>query len=349
MVLGPTGLCNIPDIRKYFLPASAAQYYEMFGFFCRILFMFLFGLEVDIAYIRRNRRVVCMIACGGASIGAIFGLISSFFLRQYLLNKKSPMNAKYVFCMMLFLSYSATPVVNRLAAELRFATSDIGRLAVASALVNELACILVFDLLILFSTGKSSIGNAFLILVGLVLVLVAFRYLATWLNKRINNLKYLRNPEVFLILSILIATSMLIEMSKFNSIIACFLAGVAFPKEGKTARTLLHKLTYSVHNFVLPVYFGYIGFQFDGTYFRSLSHILIVLVLVLLSLTSKIGGVLAVCHYLKIPLSEGVFLAFVLNLKGHADLLFVGSASKLLFVRFLNHIYIFFPRTICMD
>nr|XP_004301717.2 PREDICTED: cation/H(+) antiporter 1-like [Fragaria vesca subsp. vesca] len=329
LVLGPSGLCNIKEVKNYFLPASAAQYYEMFGFFCRILFMFLFGLEVDIAYIRRNIRVVCTIACGGASIGAIFGLVSSFFLSSHFLEKPSG-KAYYVLSMMLFVAYSATPVVNRLAAELKFATSDIGRLAVSSALVTELACLLVFNFMSLCTSGKM-VGNAFLILVGLVLVLVAFRYLATWLNKRINNHKYLRNPEVFLILSVLIGTSMLIELANFNSIIACFLAGVAFPKEGKTARTLLHKLTYSVHNFVLPVYFGYIGFQFDGAYFGNLTNILIVLILVLLCISSKIGGVLAVCHYLKIPLSEGFFLAFVLNLKGHADLLFIGSAGKQLF------------------
>ncbi|XP_062027020.1 cation/H(+) antiporter 2-like [Rosa rugosa] len=329
LVLGPSGLCNIKKVKHYFLPPSAAQYYEMFGFFCRILFMFLFGLEVDIAFIRRNLRVVCILACGGASVGAIFGLVSSFFLREYFL-EKSLGKANYVIAMMLFVAYSATPVVNRLAAELRFATSDIGRLAVSSALVIELTCLLIFNFMILCTSGKM-VGNAFLVLVGLVLVLVAFRYMATWLNKRINNHKYLRNPEVFIILSILIATSMLIELANFNSIIACFLAGMAFPKEGKTARTLLHKLTYSVHNFVLPIYFGYIGFQFDGTYFSNMSNILIVLVLVLLCICSKIGGVLAVCHYLKIPFSEGVFLAFVLNLKGHADLLFIGTAAKKLF------------------
>ncbi|KAJ7952618.1 Cation/H(+) antiporter like [Quillaja saponaria] len=43
---------------------------------------------------------------------------------------------------------------------------------------------------------------------------------------------------------------------------------------------------------------------------------------------SKLGGTLFVCHYLKIPPSEGIFLGFVLNMRGYADLLFIGSASK---------------------
>ncbi|ONI06278.1 hypothetical protein PRUPE_5G050500 [Prunus persica] len=329
LVLGPSGLSNITEIKEFFFQASAAEYYEMFGFFCRILFMFLFGLEMDFAYVRRNLRVVCIVAYGGAFLASLFGLTASFFIYKHLLAENAKLNASFVFCTMLLVSYTSSPVVNRLAAELRFATSDIGRLATSSAMVVELTCLLVFNLIIAF-TRLTALRDGFFILLGLVPMLFAFKYLAVWLNKRNRKQKYLRNPEVFLILSILIAGSMLIEMAMFNSVIACFVAGLAFPKEGKTARTLLHKLTYSVHNFVLPVYFGYIGFQFDASHLKSLTNILIIAILVLLSLGSKISGTLAVCHFLKIPLNEGVFLGFVLNLKGHADLLFVGSASKAL-------------------
>ncbi|XP_009350440.2 cation/H(+) antiporter 2-like [Pyrus x bretschneideri] len=329
LVLGPSGLSNISEIKEFFFQASAAEYYEMFGFFCRILFMFLFGLEIDIAYIRHNLRIVCIVAYGGASVGGIFGLVASFFISKHLMAENAKLNASFVFCIMLLVAYTSSPVVNRLGAELRFSTSDIGRLAASAAMVVELTCLLVFNLIIAFSK-VTNIRDGFLILLGMVPILFGFKYLAVWLNKRTNKQKYLRNPEVFLILSILIAGSMIIEMRMFNSVIACFVAGMVFPKEGKTARTLLHKLTYSVHNFVLPVYFGYIGFQFDASHLKSWRNVLIVFILVLLSLSSKIGGTLAVCHYLKIPPNEGLFLGFVLSLKGHADILFVGSASKAL-------------------
>lgn len=339
-MLGPSGLSNISEIKEFFFQASAAEYYEMFGFFCRILFMFLFGLEIDIAYIRHNLRIVCIVAYGGASVGGIFGLVASFFISKHLMAENAKLNASFVFCIMLLVAYTSSPVVNRLGAELRFSTSDIGRLAASAAMVVELTCLLVFNLIIAFSK-VTNIRDGFLILLGMVPILFGFKYLAVWLNKRTNKQKYLRNPEVFLILSILIAGSMIIEMRMFNSVIACFVAGMVFPKEGKTARTLLHKLTYSVHNFVLPVYFGYIGFQFDASHLKSWRNVLIVFILVLLSLSSKIGGTLAVCHYLKIPPNEGLFLGFVLSLKGHADILFVGSASKALVVRFLTSIMLF--------
>ena len=51
-------------------------------------------------------------------------------------------------------------------------------------------------------------------------------------------------------------------------------------------------------------------------------------ILILLSIGSKLGGTLIVCRYLKIPTSEGIFLGFILNTRGYADLLFIGAAAK---------------------
>lgn len=125
---------------------------------------------------------------------------------------------------------------------------------------------------------------------------------------------------------------MIIEMFTSNSVISCFLIGVMFPKEGKTARTLVQKLTYSVHNFILPIYFGYLGFQFDAGSLKKLNSLLIVVILVVLSIGGKISGTLMACQYLRIPLNEGVFIGFCLNLKGHADILFIGQATNTLVV-----------------
>lgn len=102
-----------------------------------------------------------------------------------------------------------------------------------------------------------------------------------------------------------------------------------FPKEGKTARTLWHKLGYSIYDFVLPVYFGYLGLQINLiNVFKSLERSTNLAILILLSIGSKLGGTLIVCRYLKIPTSEGIFLGFILNTRGYADLLFIGAAAK---------------------
>uniref|UniRef100_A0A0A0LHF4 Uncharacterized protein n=2 Tax=Cucumis sativus TaxID=3659 RepID=A0A0A0LHF4_CUCSA len=325
MVLGPTGLSNIKAIRDVFFQASAADYYEIFGFLSRIIFMFLIGLETDFPYILRNLRVAGIVACGGAAVGSVFGIAVSFFLYQQFEEKSSRFG--FFFIVMLILAYTASPIVIRLAAELKFATSDVGKLAISSALINEMACLAVFNAILALRSFQE-FGKGIFCAVFIAGVVILNKYLASWFNKRNRNQKYLKNMEVFFLLSLVIAASVIIELQAFNSIVSSFIFGVMFPKEGKSARTLMHKLTYSVHNFVLPIYFGYVGFQFDGNNLWKMSNVIIVGIMVLLSIGSKMSGTLAACNYLNIPLNEGVFLGFVLNLKGHADLLLIGGASK---------------------
>lgn len=331
-MLGPSGLSNVSKVRDFFFQASAAEYYEVFGFFCRMLFMFLIGLETDISYIVRNLKVATTISYCGQIIGTVFGIAVSFFLHQQLmLNDKKTIG--FIFIIVLILTYTASPVVIRLAGDLKFATSPTGRLAIACSLINEITCLMLFNLVIVFHK-KRFFRDGFLTILVTGVVIFVNKYVATWFNKRNRNQKYLRNAELLFILSLLIGSSMIIEMFTSNSVISCFLIGVMFPKEGKTARTLLHKLTYSVHNFILPVYFGYLGFQFDGSRLRNFSSVIIVVILVVLSIGSKISGTLLACQCLKIPLNEGVFVGFSLNLKGHADLLFIGQATNTLIVSF---------------
>ncbi|KAA0038525.1 cation/H(+) antiporter 1-like [Cucumis melo var. makuwa] len=331
MVLGPTGLSNIKAVRDVFFQASAADYYEIFGFLSRIIFMFLIGLETDFPYLLRNLRVAGIVACGGAAVGSVFGIAVSFFLYQQFEEKSSKFG--FFFIIMLILSYTASPIVIRLAAELKFATSDVGKLAISSALINEMSCLAVFNAILALRSFRG-FGKGIFCAVFIASVVILNKYLASWLNKRNRNQKYLKNMEVFFLLSLVIAASVIIELEAFNSIVSSFIFGVMFPKEGKSARTLMHKLTYSVHNFILPIYFGYVGFQFDGNNLWKLSNVIIVGIMVLLSIGSKMSGTLAACNYLNIPLNEGVFLGFVLNLKGHADLLLIGGASKAILVTY---------------
>lgn len=324
MVLGPTALSHIKEIRNVFFLQSSTNYYEVVSFFCRILITFLIGLEMNLQYTKLNLRLVSMIACGGTIIGALFGLGVSFYMYNQVRNTAS----MPYFCLiiMLIISYTSSPIVIRLAAELRLSASNIGRIAVSSALIIEMGCLLFFNVIINWHAKALLTGFGCIVITGLVILIN--KYLALWLNKRHANQKYLRSAELLLLLFLLVGSSMITEIWGFNSIINCFVIGLMFPREGKTARTLLHKLGYSIYNFVLPVYFGYIGFQCNLIALKNLNAITNVAILIVLSIGSKLSGVLLVCYYLHIPLSEGIFLGLILNTRGYADLLFIGAASK---------------------
>ncbi|KAK9265516.1 hypothetical protein L1049_001761 [Liquidambar formosana] len=330
VVLGPSGLSRIGVLKDFFFQNSATNYYQTMAVMARVVFMFLIGLELDIPYIMRHLRLAGTIACGGGVMCSIFAAaISPFIYRQF--DSQGSMFS-FVLVLMMMIANTASPVVVRIITDLKLATSNVGRLAISSALVNDMACLLLLSILRFFQPGNETLWRKLLEVIGVIIFVVVIvivnNRLAFWLNRRNRNRKYLKNAEVYCILALLFGTSMAIEAYGQNSMIPCFVLGVMLPREGKTIRTLLHKLGFFVHNFVLPIYFGYTGFQMDLTQLGSIRSISVVVVMVVLSIGGKISGTLAACHYLKLPLSEGVVLAFLLNLKGFVDLLVISIASE---------------------
>ncbi|XP_030458702.2 cation/H(+) antiporter 1 [Syzygium oleosum] len=325
--LGPTGLSRIDKVKIFLYEQSTKDYYPVMEFFFSIIFMFQIGLETDISYAIRTLRPAGTIAYGGIILSVILGGTASFFSYRYL-DFIGNAYIVYGLFVIIVLANAAPPAVIRLTAELKIATSDLGRLAVCSSVVNDMSCLFLYALIIATHSGKG-FGRGILCLVVTVGLIFLNKYLALWFNRRNRNQKYLKNTEVFVILSLVIATSMIIELMSYNSSINCFLLGLMFPREGKSARTLLFKLTYSINNFILPIYFGYIGFQFNGNYFQKLENIVSVILIVVLSIVGKVGGTLAACKYMKIPLNEGVLIGFLLNMKGHADLVLLSGVSNI--------------------
>ncbi|KAG5530112.1 hypothetical protein RHGRI_030473 [Rhododendron griersonianum] len=273
--------------------------------FSRIIIMFLIGLETDIPYLVRNLRPASILACGGCVTCTVFAAaITPFIYHQT--GAHGPMFTMALTIAVIF-SNAASPIVIRLAAELKFATTDFGRLVISSSLISDMYSVV---LLVVSSESKAEKKFMHWVLFGclafllVVAVIILNMYLANWLNRRNRNQKHLKNAEAFGILSVLVVTAMTIESMGFNSIVACFLIGSMFPKGGKTGRTLLPKLNYSVHNFIFPIYLGYMGFQADMTTINSLASLGVVAVVLLLSLGGKISGTLAACYYLRIPMNE---------------------------------------------
>ncbi|CAL1377260.1 unnamed protein product [Linum trigynum] len=322
VVLGPSLLSRIAQVKDFFIQTSSADYYEVFSLIFCVLFMFLIGLEMDVSYMRRNLKKATTIAYGGIIICSIFAVALSFFIIESV-NVTSHSFALTNF-IMIVLSNTGAPVVVRLAAELKFATAEVGRLAISASLICEISCILWFSVFLIF-VSKHMVGRGFLFLFATVALVVINKYLVVWCNKRNQNQKYVTNAEVLLFLFLVVGLAFLIEASGYNSTISTFVVGLMFPKQGKSTRTLMRKLTYAVHIFILPVYFGYIGFQFNVAYLASARNVIVVALVMFLSTGGKIIGTLMACRYLNIPTSEGVVLAFLLNLKGHPELLLIGK------------------------
>ncbi|KVI02957.1 Cation/H+ exchanger [Cynara cardunculus var. scolymus] len=326
-ILGPSVLSRSPQIYSFFFENFVVDFYESLALFSRIIIMFLIGLETDVSYILRHWGPTSIVACCGCLICSVLATAIAFFVYEETGSRGSRVMLALV--LTVILANAASPIVFRLVADLKFATTDFGRLAICSSLIVDMYAMFI---LIIITGAKYKetfltwVLKGFCSVLLLAGVVVFTTYLANWLNHRNRNQKNLKAVEVMLICAVIIFAAMTLETMGFSSIIACFIMGSMFPRGGKSGRTLLTVLTYMVHNFIFPIYFGYTGFRADITYLNKLKNVGIVLMVILSSIGGKIIGTLVACHYLKTPLKEGILLAFLLNMKGHVDLLTLTSA-----------------------
>ncbi|XP_057543512.1 cation/H(+) antiporter 2-like [Amaranthus tricolor] len=326
LLIGHSLLSKIKPLESYFIQSNSADYYNVLAFFGRTCVVFLIGLELDIAYMKRYLRSASIVTLAASLPCIIISGAISVFMFQYFIKKQENF-ATFLFIFMLSVANSASPLVIRFIAELRLGTSEFGRLAVCSSLLNDITCILCGGLVMkTVEDGKFKWGEWIWSLLFTAIVSFAVRRAALLLNKCSPERQYLKNTQIIpLFLFVLLSASFVDRWGAANSLLTALVLGVTFPRQGKTARTMTHKLSYAVYTFVLPIYFGYTGFQANFADAAILKNFVGVIVIVTLSISGKILGALIACQYLKIPLKEGIVLGLLLNLKGHFDVMILGA------------------------
>lgn len=321
-VIGPSGLSRIRQVKEFFFPNFASDYYETLMLSSRIVIMFLIGLEMDFPYLFRNKRPATVIACSTSFMCTLFaGAVTSFIHEE---TKSHGPRVMMWLMITVILSNTAAPVMVRLAIDLKIANSDIGRMAISSTIIGDIYAVILLAVITKIKRNYSMFMwiSFALIYIGIVVAVIFLNvYVVNWMNRRNYNKKYLTNTEFFCLLAIVFVTANALETMGVSSILACLVIGIMFPRGGKAARTLSIKLSYSVNTFILPIYFGYIGFRADFSSINTLGRFVVIFLVMLLSIGGKITGTLLACSHLKIPLNEGVLISFLMNLKGHVDLL----------------------------
>lgn len=314
-------LTIIKKVHEFFLQKDSASYYIFFSFLLRTCFMFLIGLEIDLDFMKRNLKNSIVITLGSLVSSGIIWLGFLWFLIRFLHFKDDYLTLYLGF--LITLSNTASPVVIRSIIDWKLHTSEIGRLAISCGLFIELTNIFLYTVIMSYITG-GMIGDIFAYAFATGVIILINRFLASWLPKRNPKEKYLSKAETLAFFILILVISLSIESSNINSTVFVFFIGLMFPREGKAYRTLIQRLSYPIHEFILPVYFGYIGFRFSVNALTK-RHYVVLAMAVALSFIGKLLGVLCACSFLKIPKKYWLFLSTILSVKGHVGLVLLDS------------------------
>ncbi|KAJ4831737.1 hypothetical protein Tsubulata_031009, partial [Turnera subulata] len=308
LVLGASVMGTQEWVGMFLRPTAHTQAIETMGELGLIYYMFFVGLEMDLTSLRNlEKKVMCNVAAGIAfSLVAGTGL---YFLVIYLTRDHPHDHISAHGLGPLFfgacLTVTSFPDLARNLSDLKILYTNVGRMALSSAFLNDLASWIFVILTIGFSNGQGS--GPFISLAATIIFLLVCWFAIRPLLKSII-------PS---------------DACGTHSMVGAFAFGLIMPP-GELQTKINRQLEEFATGILLPLYFVTVGMRSNFQYFPLKPLELVVVVG--LACSVKVVVTFIVSMFYGMSFREGFTLGILMNTKGILSLVIlnIGRESKAL-------------------
>jgi len=223
------------------------------------------------------------------------------------------------------LSITAFPVLARILAELKLLTTDVGRMAMSAAAVNDVAAWILLALAIALSgTGHSALVSLWVFLCGSGFVLCCVFIIPPifkWMANRCPEGEPVDEIYVCATLTAVLAAGFVTDSIGIHALFGAFVVGVLIPKEGAFAGALVEKVEDIVSGLFLPLYFVSSGLKTNVATIQGLQSWGLLVLVITTACFGKIVGTVGVSLLCRMPFQEAVAMGFLMNTKGLVELI----------------------------
>ncbi|KAK6158007.1 hypothetical protein DH2020_005321 [Rehmannia glutinosa] len=332
IILGPSVLGQSSQFANTVFPLRSVMVLETMANVGLLYFLFLVGVEMDIGVIKRTGKKALVIAVAGMILPFLIGVSFAFVLHQ---STEFVRLGTFILFLGVALSVTAFPVLARILAELKLLNTDIGRVAMSAALINDMcAWILLAFAIALAENEAMSLASIWVILSSAVFVVFCVyvvRPLITWMIRRTPEGESISEFYICLILTGVMISGFITDAIGTHSVFGAFVFGLVIPN-GPLGVTLIERLEDFVSGLLLPLFFAISGLKTNVGAIKGFGTWMILGVVIVLACAGKIAGTLLVSLYYQIPFYEGLTLGLLMNTKGLVEMIVlnVGKDQKVL-------------------
>nr|CAB3474620.1 unnamed protein product [Digitaria exilis] len=322
VLLGPSLMGQIETWSTMVFPQRSLLTLETVAHLGLLYFLFLVGLEMDIDVIRRSGKKALFVALAGMALPFCMGIATSFIFRHQV--SRNVHQTSFLLFLGVALSVTAFPVLARILAEIKLLGTDLGRIAMSAAIVNDMCAWILLALAIAISEVESAaLTSLWVLLSGVLFVLFCFYAVRPgmwWLIRRTPEGEGVSDMQVSLILTGVMLAGVCTDAIGIHSVFGAFVYGLVIPT-GLLGVTLIEKIEDFVTGLLLPLFFAISGLR---TNIQKISDPvtvgLLVLVFVMASF-AKIMGTIIIAALYTMPFREGIALGFLMNTRGLVEMI----------------------------
>nr|KYP67860.1 K(+)/H(+) antiporter 13 [Cajanus cajan] len=333
ILLGPSLLGKNKTFAEQVFPKRSVILIETMSNVGILFFMFLVGVGMDTSALSRiGKKAVAIAVVGMVLPFALGSLFATFFIQ---LSKEEHRSPSYILFLGVVLSVTAFPVLARILAELKLINTEIGNVALSSAIVNDIiSWVLLAISVTMVENDKPSVSVLLVSLTSAAFVALnvfAVRPLILWTIRRTPEGEPFSDFFICMILSGLMISGLITDVIGTHALFGAFVFGLAIPN-GPLGLTLVERLEDFMSILLLPLFFASSGLKTDLGLLKGFGIWSELLTLVGLSCIGKIVGTIAVAVYYQMSVRDGVVLGLLMNTKGIIEVIVlnIGKEQKVL-------------------
>ncbi|XP_059627924.1 cation/H(+) antiporter 4-like [Cornus florida] len=325
IVLGPTVLgLVLPSVEEILFPEEGCIFVEMLTKLGYMFFMFLMGVKMDPSMVLK----VGIKAWAIATFSIVVPLGYATFVSQTLLPGKVRNKSKHPTTRFVIVTetISSFPVIACLLIDLKIVNSELGRIALASALIRDILNT-TFVFLTNYLYWIASVANwlvawltLFFSLAFISTIVFGLYPLFLWIIRQTPEAKPVKSVYIslicFAVLGSAIASDNLGMMYPFGP----FVLGLTVPAGPPLGSTLEKRLGTFTMGLLTPLLLTYIGMKINLTEMHSMRSIVAILLAYVIGFTIKVIAVFLPALLCKMSVKDAIALALIMSTQGIVEL-----------------------------